>query len=268
MQYFAPPPPRIFVHRGASGVAPENTLPSFAIAAALGATYLELDVRATRDGVLVVLHDARLERTTDGIGPIAALTWEQVSALDAGYHFTTDGTWFPYRGQKVRVPTLESVLREFPDRLFNIEIKQEEPPIVGAVVDLIERARTTDRVLLAAEQDSIMRAIRAAVGGRIATGISAGEVAAFMQRVVQDDWRGYVPPGQALQIPPAFQGIDLVTSASVAAAHRFGLEVHVWTINDTADIERLLDLGVDGVMSDLPGLVKAALARRSRAGIS
>ncbi len=261
MAYFALPRPRVFGHRGAAGVAPENTLPSFALAVALGADYLELDVHGTRDGVIVVLHDPTLDRTTDGSGPVAEHTWGQLERLDAGCRFTPDGTWFPYRGQGVRIPTLESVLRAFPERRFNIEIKQEHPPIVDAVLELVNRTRTTDRVLLAAERDTIMQAIRASTRGCVATSASAHEVAAFIERVVRDQWEGYAPAWQALQIPPAHAGIELVTATSVGAAHRLGREVHVWTINDAAEMDRLLELGVDGVMSDFPGLVSAAVAR-------
>jgi glycerophosphoryl diester phosphodiesterase len=262
MTYFTPPRPRVFGHRGAAGLAPENTLPSFALAAALGVGYLELDVHGTRDGTIVVLHDATLERTTDGAGPVAAHTFAEIRRLDAGFHFTQDGHFFPYRGQAIVVPTLEEVLRAFPAHAFNVEIKQEEPAIVDAVIDILRRCQATERTLLAAEHDSIMQAIRAAVGERIATGISTGEAVEFFGRVLEDRWDGYVAPGRALQIPPAYDGMELVTAASVAAAHRVGLEVHVWTINDAAEIARLLDLGVDGVMSDLPGLIVTALARR------
>jgi len=260
--YFTAPPPRIFGHRGAAGVAPENTLPSFALAAALGASYLELDVHATADGEIVVLHDPLLERTTDGSGPVSQHRWAAVRELDAGYHFTHDGRVFPYRGQGVRIPTLAAVLREFPSHRINIEIKQGEPPIVGAVLDVLRSAASLDRVLLAAEHDDIMRAIRAAVGDRVATSMCVGEVVEFVGRLQGDDWAGYTPAARALQIPPAHGGIELVTPASVAAAHRLGLEMHVWTINEAAEIERLLDLGVDGVMSDLPGLITTAIGRR------
>ena len=108
-----------------------------------------------------------------------------------------------------------------------------------------------------------MTAIRSAVGDEAVTGMSVGDVLAFMDRFMRDDWTGYTPPGAALQVPPSHGDIDIVTAASVAAAHRVGLEVHVWTINDAAEVERLLDLGVDGVMSDLPGLVAAAVNRRA-----
>ena len=263
MPYLDLPRPRVFGHRGASGVAPENTLPSFALATALGADYLELDVHATRDGEIVVLHDPLLDRTTNGEGPVREWRWNDVEALDAGWHFTHDGHSFPYRGQGVRVPRLSEVLAAHPGRRFNIEIKQGDPPIVAATLDVLRRAGALDHTLLAAEHDDIMTAIRAAVGHDVATGMSVGDVFAFVDRLLRDDWSGYTAPGAALQVPPAHEGIDIVTAASVAAAHRAGLEVHVWTINDAAEIDRLLDLGVDGVMSDLPGLVAAAVRRRA-----
>jgi glycerophosphoryl diester phosphodiesterase len=261
--YLARPRPRVFGHRGAAGVAPENTLPSFALATALGATYLELDVHATSDGEIVVLHDALLDRTTNGAGPVREWRWPDVAALDAGWHFTSDGRTHPYRGQGVRLPRLAEVVAAHPAQPLNIEIKQADPPIVAATLDVLRRGGALERTLLAAEHDEIMTAIRAAVGDEVATGMSVGDVMAFMDRWMRDDWSGYAPPGAALQVPPAHGEIDIVTAATVAAAHRVGLEVHVWTINDAAEIDRLLDLGVDGVMSDFPGLAAAAVARRA-----
>jgi glycerophosphoryl diester phosphodiesterase len=209
---------------------------------------------------VVVIHDPTLDRTTDGTGPVAEMPWAGLAELDAGYRFTLDGSGFPYRGQGVRVPALESVLSQFPAHRFNIEIKQAEPPIVRSVVEVIERTKTADRVLLAAEHDGIMRSIRGAVAGRIATGSSAAEVAAFLRQLDRPERDREKPPGQALQIPVRFGGIELVTAESVAAAHRLGCEVHVWTINERAEIDRLLGLGVDGIMSDFPGLVALAVA--------
>jgi glycerophosphoryl diester phosphodiesterase len=262
VSYFAPPRPRVFGHRGASGVAPENTLASFALAAALGADYLELDVHATRDGEVVVLHDPDIARTTDGTGPVRERTWAEVAALDAGWSFTHDGAVFPYRGQDVRVPRLAEVVAAFPAHRLNIEIKQCDPPIIEATLAVLRAGGALDRTLLAAEHDDIMQAIRRSVGGRVPTGMSIGDVVAFLDRVQRDDWVGYTAPGQALQVPTAYEGMAIVTAATVTAAHRAGLEVHVWTINDAAEVERLFALGVDGVMSDLPGLVAAAARRR------
>jgi glycerophosphoryl diester phosphodiesterase len=264
MSYFAPPRPRVFGHRGAAGVAPENTLASFALAAPLGADYLELDVHATSDGTVVVLHDPMLDRTTDGRGPVQEQRWSEIARLDAGYQFTHDGRAFPYRGQGVSIPALEELLVRFPSHRFNIEIKQAEPCIVDPVLALLERTGSTSRTLLAAEKDDIMARIRSAAAGGMATGMSAGDAVAFFDRLGSGDWDGYAPPGHALQIPVEFAGMALVSEASLAAAHRLGLEMHVWTINDPAEIERLLDLGVDGVMSDLPGLVRTAVDRRGQ----
>lgn len=261
--YFAGTPPRVFGHRGAAGLAPENTLPSFALALELGADYLELDVHGTRDGTVVVLHDPLLDRTTDGEGPVSALTLAQVERLDAGYHHTTDGRHFPYRGQRVRVPTLAAVLQRFPHARLNIEVKQEEPAIVDEVVRLIDAAGHADRVLLAAEHDAIMATIRRTVGERIVTSFSTGDAVDFVGRL-NAGFDNYHPIGRALQIPPRFNDIELITDESVAAAHRFGLEVHAWTINDREEIDRLLAIGVDGIISDLPGLARAAVDARRR----
>jgi glycerophosphoryl diester phosphodiesterase len=171
-------PPRVFGHRGAAGVAPENTLTSFRRARADGADVFELDVHATADGEIIVLHDATLERTTDGAGPVAAASFAQLERVDAGFRFTADGgRTFPFRGQGVRVPRLAELLREFPGVPLNIEIKQEKPSIVGAVVQLLRAARAT--VVLAAEHDTIMQAIRGAAP-EISTSLAAGEVAAFI----------------------------------------------------------------------------------------
>jgi glycerophosphoryl diester phosphodiesterase len=256
--YFAGAKPRVFGHRGAAGLAPENTYPSLALALALGVDVLELDVHASRDGVIVVIHDPTLERTTNGSGAVREHFWRELQELDAGFQFTRDGHDYPYRGHGVRLPTLEMVLRRFPLACCNIEVKQEDPPIVEEVVRIITGLDAQRRVLLAAEHDSIMQHIRRHAGG-IATSFAAGEVVDFVSRLQGANLGDYHPDGQALQIPPRFGEIDLITSDSVAAAHACGLEVHAWTINDRGEMERLLALGVDGIMSDLPGLARVAV---------
>ncbi|MBI4518330.1 MAG: glycerophosphodiester phosphodiesterase [Deltaproteobacteria bacterium] len=257
--YFCGPHPRVFGHRGAAGLAPENTLPSFALALELGAGYLELDVHGTRDGHIVVMHDETLDRTTDGSGPVNSYTLAEVTGLDAGYHFTFDGKHYPYRGQGVRVPTLAELLARFPKARCNIEVKQAQPAIAEEVVRLILAAGRGADVLLAAEHDAIMAAIRAAAGEQIDTSFSTGDVLDFVGRL-STGFADYRPAGRALQIPPQFGDIELISAPSVAAAHRFGLEIHAWTINDRPEMERLLALGVDGLISDLPGLARMAAA--------
>jgi glycerophosphoryl diester phosphodiesterase len=259
--YFARALPRLFGHRGAAGIAPENTMASFRQALADGADHLELDVHATRDGVVVVIHDSTLERTTNGAGAVRDLTFAELQRLDAGFRFVRDGS-YPFRGQGVRIPALEELLEEFPDVPLNIEIKQAEPALEAAVVSLLAREGALERSLLAAEDDEIMRRIRSHAPG-VATSASFGEVRDFFERCFADRFEGYAPEARALQIPERFGDIDLVSPPTLAAARRFGLEVHVWTVNDESAIERLFRLGVDGVMSDFPSRLVAVARRRS-----
>ena len=256
--------PRLFGHRGAAGVAPENTLPSFRRAQEAGADVFELDVHATRDGEVVVLHDPTLDRTTDGLGPVAALTFAELARLDAGHRFTADGgRTFPFRGQGIRVPRLAELLAAFPDAPLNIEIKCEGAAVLDEVVAMARAARS--RIVLAAEHDVIMRAIRLAAPD-LPTSCATGEVAAFIG-ALQSGAAPTLPDGAvALQIPPTFGDVTLVDAASVAAAHALGAEVHVWTINDPDEARRLLALGCDGIVTDVPHVMRAHLdaARASR----
>jgi glycerophosphoryl diester phosphodiesterase len=258
--YFARPRPRLFGHRGAAGVAPENTLVSFERAVRDGAGYLELDVHATRDGVVVVIHDATVDRTTDGMGTVCEMTFDELRRRDAGFRFEENGT-YPFRGTGVRVPSLEELLVALPDMPLNIEIKQAEPAIEGEVVSLLEEKGALGRTMLAAETDLIMRRIRACAP-YAATSASYDEGRDFFERCFADSFAGYAPTARALQIPTRVGDIELVTNDTVTAAHRFGLEMHVWTVNDEAEMERLLDLGVDGVMSDFPQRLVAVAGRR------
>ncbi|MEA2625619.1 MAG: glycerophosphoryl diester phosphodiesterase, partial [Candidatus Binatota bacterium] len=146
--YFAGPRPRIFGHRGAAGVAPENTLASFQRALDDGAEILELDVHATRDGEVVVIHDPTVDRTTDGHGAVRDLTLADLGRLDAGHAFLRDGG-FPFRGSGIRVPTLAEVIDEFPTVPLNVEIKQREPEIEAVVAALVARRGAMKRVMLA-----------------------------------------------------------------------------------------------------------------------
>ena len=226
-----------------------------------GAERLELDVHATSDGVVVVLHDETLERTTDGTGPVRALSLAVVARLDAGYRFRAPDGTYPYRDRGLGVPTLAALLEAFPGVPLNIELKQQEPPIEAAVLATLDGFAARERTLLAAEDPAIMARIRAAAPD-VLTSFSAAEVADFVFRLRDGRLGGYRPPGVALQVPPAFRDTAIVTPESVAAAHALGLEVHVWTINDEAEMERLLDLGVDGIMTDFPARGAAVLRRR------
>jgi len=250
----------LFAHRGASGLAPENTLEAFRLGLEQGADRLELDVHATADGHVVVFHDEILDRTTGGTGPVKALPLDALQILDAGYWFTAEDGTSPWRGRGCRVPTLAALLDAFPHVPVNIEIKQDEPAIEHAVLAVLDRFGARARTLLAAEEAGIMARIRAAAPDML-TSFAATEVAEFVGRLRAGTLAGYRPPGVALQVPPSFGEIEIVTREFVRAAHGLGLEVHVWTINDEAEMARLLDLGVDALMTDFPARAAAVLGR-------
>jgi len=255
--FFAGPKPRLFAHRGASGEAPENTMAAFRRAVEVGVTYVELDVHATRDGQFVVIHDETLERTTNGQGKVQEHTLAELQQLEAGYWFSRDaGQHFPFRATGVRISTLAEVLRGFPGLRFTVEIKPAEPAIEELVIAVVRDCGRVEDVILASEHDRVITRVRE-LAPDMATSFAAGEVADFIQRVSTGQFAAYHPVGLALQIPPEFHDIPLVTAETVAAAHTLGLEIHVWTINEPREIERLLDLGVDGIMSDFPGRLRA-----------
>jgi len=248
--FFEPATPHLFAHRGAAGEAPENTLAAFELAVRAGVAFLEMDCHATRDGEVVICHDAALDRTTDGHGPICEHDFADLEKLDAGYRFERAGQ-HPFRSQGVRIPRLGEVLEAFPGLRINLEVKQDEPDILEAVLRDIRAAEASHRVLLAAESDAIMDRIHAR-DAETAIGSCVGDALAFYAALDADAIGSFRPRGQALQIPTSFGDRDLVTPQSIAAAHEVGLFMHVWTINDPAEMRRLLDLGVDGVMSDYP----------------
>ena len=245
------------------GSAPENTLVSFRRAFDNGASVVEFDVHQSRDGEVVIIHDATLERTTNGSGAVKNQTLTALKALDAGHHFTLDGgITYPYRGHKVALPTLKEFFSSFATHKAIIEIKQSSPSIVPRTLEIVRAFRAEKRVLLATEEDQIMAQIRSELERqslRIATGFSYGEVAAFIRWVQTGMGNSYIPPGQAFQLPCEYQGVSLVNLDTINAAHMLGLEMFVWTVNDPVEMARLLRLGVDGIITDYPARLSALI---------
>lgn len=259
--FFAGSLPRRFGHRGAAGTYPENTLPSFAAALELGAEGFELDVHRTADGEIVVFHDDTLERTTDGRGAISEKTLEELRRLDAGHRFSTDGRTFPFRGAGIVIPTLEEVLDTFPDVPVIIEIKQIVPPMEKELARLLQCTRTGPRVLVFSLRQEALDRYRA-LRAEQATGFGPDDVADFLRRTGSNDWGGYRPPGVAFAVPVQWRGTQIVSRPFVEAAHRAGCEVFVWTVNEPREMRNLLDLGVDGLISDYPERLSRIVARR------
>jgi glycerophosphoryl diester phosphodiesterase len=246
-------------HRGGAGIAPENTLVGFRKGLEVGAGVLELDVHASADGHVVVIHDETVDRTTDGRGPVREKTLPEIKKLDAGYDFPPDGgESYPYRDRGVTVPTLEEVYREFPNVPTNVEIKGTRPGIEKAVLRVIEDAGAEDRTLVVSEKDATIRRFREVSGGRVATGSSSKEIAVFYL-LSHLRLSGLLrPPYQALQ-GPAWKVLRVVTPTFVRAAHELGVRVDVWTINKEPDMRRLLGFGVDGIMTDRPDVLARVL---------
>jgi len=252
--------PIAFAHRGGSGEAPENTLAAFEIAVSLGYRYLETDTHVTRDGVLVAFHDDRLDRITDRTGAIAELDIVEVTAADAGHTFSSDGgKSFPFRGRGVRIPRLAEILERWPRVRVNIDPKSDA--CVEPLATLLDRLGAWERVCVGSFSDSRLRRIRALGRGRACTSMGPRAVAVACLAAAS----GGMPRlgADCVQVPIRRGPIRIVTPRFVESAHRAALPVHVWTINDEPTMNALLDLGVDGIMSDRLRLLRDVFARRS-----
>jgi glycerophosphoryl diester phosphodiesterase len=256
-EFFNLPCPRVMAHRGFSGLFPENTLLAFEKAVRVGAAYIELDVHMTRDGEVVVCHDADLERTTNLAGLICELSYREVARADAGYNFAGEKGGFTFRGQGLSVPLLRDVLAAYPRTCFVIEVKQVEPSLIVPMSEIITKTNMRRRVLIASEHQAPLSEARRMLPD-VPTNFSALETVEFFRHLATGV-QGYEPAGDALQIPPQHQGLSLVTEQSVRAAHELGLEMHVWTVNEPAEILSLLRLGVDGIITDYPNRALALL---------
>lgn len=255
-------------HRGASARAPENTLEAFRLAVESGAGGLELDVHLTCDGHVVVIHDPTLDRTTNRTGAVSEMTLDELREPDAGHNFSPDGSTLPYRGLNLRIPTLVEVLREFPGVAVNIDMKADRPGIESAVLDVLREADAEGRALVVSSRYGAVRRFRRISEGRVSTGASRWETGIFylfsnlrLERLLR-------PAYDALQVPPRHRGIPLVTRRFVEAAHDSNVRVDAWTINETGEMRRLLDLGVDVIMTDRPETLADVLERRVRSTAS
>jgi glycerophosphoryl diester phosphodiesterase len=255
------PGPIAFAHRGGSEEAPENTMPAFEAAVALGYRYIETDVHMTADGALVAFHDASLDRVTDSRGQIAKLPLAAIREADAGYWFTDDGgTTFPFRGGGVQVPTLEEVLTRWPDVRVNIDPKDDV--CVGPLAALLQRLDAHDRVCIGSFSDRRLLRVRGLTQRRVCT--SMGRNAVTMAWTLALAGRMARLDADCVQVPTQWRDFNLVTAGFVKAAHRAGLPIHVWTVNDEATMRELLDLGIDGIMTDRPRTLRSVLLDRGQ----
>lgn len=248
--FYRPGPPQVFAHRGGCDLGPENTLAAFDLGVAAGADGLELDVHLSADGVVVVHHDTTLDRTTGGAGPIAARTADELARIDAGARFERDGR-FPFRGQGIGIPTLREVLRRY-ELPTIIEMKADSVDLGERVVDEVRRADAVDRVCVAGFGSTAVRAARSALPG-LASSACTPEVRWALYR----SWVGLPVRHTAYggyQVPEFAGRTRVVSPRFVTHAHGADLRVQVWTVDEEADMERLLRWGVDALISNRPDL--------------
>ena len=233
---------------------------AFEGAVQMGCRYLETDLRTTRDGVMVAVHDETVDRVTEGSGPVHALTLAELKRLDAGHRFSPDGgQTFPFRGKGITVPTLAEVTQGFPDICLNLDVKENETPMVEALVTFIEEQGAHDRILVGSFHDRTLQEFRRRTGGRVATSAAGWEARLFWLASRLGLARFLRLAYDALQVPARQGPVSVVDRRFVQAAHRLDVEVHVWTVDESEEMRRLLNLGVDGLMSDRPDLLLAAL---------
>ena len=244
-----------------NGLWPGNTMPFLEGIADIGVDMLEMDINMTRDGRIILMHDTTVDRTTDGNGRIPDLTLEEIQALEVGVNWTQDdGQTYPYVGQGLRVPTLEEVFERFPDYPMVIEIKQSDPPMVEPFCNLIRQHNMQEKVIVASFNDDTIQAFRA-LCSEVATAPGGDEVRnyvllnfIFLSPILSPNY-------EAFQVPTASGGITVIRQPFINAAHRRNLQVQVWTINDPTEMDRLIDLGVDGIMTDRPDILLERLKR-------
>ncbi|MCK2219326.1 glycerophosphodiester phosphodiesterase [Actinomadura sp. ATCC 31491] len=247
------PGPLAFAHRGGAAEGAENSVAAFERAVGLGYTYLETDAHATADGVLLAFHDHTLDRVTDRRGRISELPYRAVRrARIGGVH---------------EIPLLEDLLGTWPEIRFNIDVK--EAAAIAPLAEAVRRTNAYDRVCLTSFSDERLVLAKAALGREVCSALGPRGIAALRTAAATSGYgrllarlsRAGVP---CAQVPVGFRGLRVTTRALVRTAHAIGMQVHVWTINDTARMEQLLDLGVDGVMTDNVTGLREVLTRRGQ----
>lgn len=253
----------VIAHRGGRSLGPEGTLYTFQKAVDLGVDVIETDIRSTKDGKLVIIHDSTVNRTTNGNGPVNSFSLKTLKQLDAGFRWSPDnGSTYPMRGRGLTIPTLAEAFAALPKTRMNIEIKESDPEVIDRLCDLIRDYQKTDHVMVASFDVSRLKQFRSQCP-QVATSMGAREAVVFfgLQWAHLDNI--YSPSAQALQVPDTYRNTQVVTQRFLKAAHARNMKVHVWTVNEPQHMQRLLKLGVDGIMTDYPERLLRLLGRET-----
>ncbi len=259
MRYLDHEHPIRLAHRGSRILWPENTWHAFDHAIEdLGYRYVETDVQITQDGVVVVFHDDTLERCTNGVGKVSEWRWEDLRHLDAAYNFSPDDGSFPLRGAGIGVSRLDDTFDRYPDLCLNIDLKAKGTE--WAVASVVKRMGRQDSVMVGAFSDTRIARFRRITKGRVAT--SAGPRNSIAMYAVSRVGRTMSVKADAFQLPYKTRGVA-VDRRLIDAVHDAGKQIHLWTVNDRHEMEKFLDLGVDGIVTDRPDILNAVLEERT-----
>ncbi|MCK5921517.1 MAG: glycerophosphodiester phosphodiesterase [Methylococcales bacterium] len=258
--------PLVFAHRGGGGLAPENTMVAFDQAIAMNVDVLETDIHATRDGVLMAVHDPDLGRVTSGRGAIKAMTFAELQQIDAGYHWTVDGgRTFPFRGKGLKIPSLASLFERFESIRFNVDVKQSSPSIVAPFAAMVKRFNLAERLMVGSFDTPTVHAFRDACP-KAAKSATVVEVRRFYVLNKLGLSGLYRTQADAFQIPVTRGegGLRLVTERFARNLKKRGVQLHVWTVDEVAEMRQLIGWGVDGLITDYPDRMMKILGRANQ----
>ena len=262
--YFNPGTFMVIAHRGGRSLGPENTIYTYQRAMELGVDVLEIDIHLTKDNHLAVIHDKTVDRTTDGSGPVDSFNLVDLQKLDAGYRWSDDQrNSYPLRGKGLKIPSLAEVFQSFPRMRINIEIKNPQNDAITALCQTIQDYNMSQRVMIASFDAGALKQFRSLCPA-VATSAGASEAIWFYWLLKLRMASAYTPKAQALQVPERYGDLQIVDKRFIAAAHDHNMRVQVWTINDKDAMQRLLKLGVDGIMTDYPQKLLAQISDRRR----
>jgi len=258
-QFRADQYPLVIAHAG-SELYPTDTMYALEQYYAMGVDVLEMDLHMTADGEIILIHDDTLDRTTDGTGDVREMTLVEVQKYDAGYYWSKDDQTYPFRDMGISIPTLREVFEAFPETAMIIEIKQETPSMAAPLCDLIYEYGMQEKVLVPSFSDAAMQEFRQ-VCPEVATAASEDEVRDFVIRGFLLMAGTITPQYQALQVPESRDGIPVVTRLFLWFARNRNVEVHIWTINEPEDMQRFIDMRLDGIMTDRTDILLEILGR-------
>lgn len=255
----------VIPHGGGDGLFPENTLLAFERTMAMGADVVDVDLRLTQDNMVIAFHDATVDRITGTTGSVRAMTFDELSALDAGWSFTTAGSdpaaadSHPYRGKNVTIPSFESILDEFPTTLLSIDLKDESLDMVEPVCLLLRAHQRLNDVFVGSNSDQQIVEFRNQCPDVRTSAIMGDVYASSAARASNDP--NFVPAVVVDQPPFRINGHEIVDADSLAWAHQHGVAILTWVVNDVDDMQRLVDLGVDGIYTSYPDRLLKILGR-------